>query len=248
MAPGAGPKESKEGKGGVGPSRTRGSLIYRGEFRQSSEFLCIKEDDEFNNLNNYTANLHPTIVEDMMYAFGDVEKPDADSVALMEDMTMAFLADLCHRARPNPSKIPIPSNQNTINMVANGLLQQQQQQSPQGTIKGDIDELVSSTDSSLSSRSNFRSTTNRAKVNSAAAAPTSSAAAASRNQIATIPPRLAPHPYVAQSRMTVEDLKFACRKDAKLSSRIEELLYLDKVITAAQKAFHPEEDERTAGQ
>lgn len=180
----------------------------------------------------------------MMYAFGDVEKPNADSVALVEDMTMTFLVDLCHRARPNSSKIPIPSNQNTINIIANGLLQQQQSSQQGVPLKGGEDEFNSSTDSNVSNRSNFRST------NTSRGTKMISTAASSQSQISTIPPRLAPHPYVAQSRMTVEDLKFACRKDVKLSSRIEELLYLDKVITAAQKAFHPEEEvsERTVGQ
>lgn len=38
MAPGAGQKDAREGRSGAGPSRTRGSITYRGEFRQSSEF------------------------------------------------------------------------------------------------------------------------------------------------------------------------------------------------------------------
>jgi hypothetical protein len=167
----------------------------------------------------------------MMYAFGDVRKPEAESVALVEDMALSFLVDLCHRARPQPHKIPIPNNQNTITAIASGLSQQMEGASVTsmtGASSGSIQQ-ANSTKSSIASRSikDARTATN------AAAATTHT----------SVPPRLAAHPYIARPRMTVDDLKFACRKDAKKSSRIEELLYLDKVITDAQKAFrNPEED------
>ena len=42
----------------------------------------------------------------MMYAFGDVRDPDPISVAIMEDLTVDFLYDLCMRARPSPLNVP----------------------------------------------------------------------------------------------------------------------------------------------
>jgi hypothetical protein len=163
-----------------------------------------------------------------MYAFGDEEKPDAHSLALMEDMALTFLVDLCHRARPQPHKVPIISNQNTINSIANGLLTQEGGDASGG------DGVAANSAASASD------------LNARRGAASGKAAKEKREAISAtqfMPPRLAAHPYVARPRMTVEDLKFACRKDAKMSSRIEELLYLDKVITDAQKAFNnPEED------
>jgi len=157
-----------------------------------------------------------------MYAFGDEQKPDPDSVALVEDMATTFIVDLCHRARPPPQKIPVPSNQNTINTIAAGLLLQE------GAGTG-LDSSASTNDTI--SRKTASSTSSRAKDVKSISTKT------------YVSPRLAAHPYVSRPRMTVEDLKFACRKDAKMSTRIEELLYLDKVITDAQKAFNnPEED------
>ena len=176
-----------------------------------------------------------------MYAFGDVEKPDSDSIALMEDMTLSFLVDLCHRARPSPHKVPIPSNQNVINTIANAVLAEEAAAALEAAAAN------ASTANSNSSKKKAQVSSSAARRDrtmtrgdAAADSLTTSSASSKRNYM---PPRLVAHPYVARPRMTVEDLKFACRKDAKLSSRIEELLYLDKVITAAQKAFdNPEED------
>ena len=161
-----------------------------------------------------------------MYAFGDVEKPDADSVALLEDMTMTFLVDLCHRARPQPHKIGIPSNQATINSIASGILQD--------------DASASATAATSSTAKTVVGAMKDRKTGSGGASENSKAAGKGRQAML---PRLAPHPFVGRPRMTVEDLKFACRKDMKTSSRIAELLYLDKVITDAQKTFkNPEEE------
>lgn len=160
-----------------------------------------------------------------MYAFGDVEKPDTDSVALLEDMTMTFLVDLCHRARPQPHKIGIPSNQATINSIASGILHDD-----------------ASTSATASTNSTAKTVVGTMKDRKAGGGASESSKAAGKGRQAMLP-RLAPHPFVGRPRMTVEDLKFACRKDMKTSSRIAELLYLDKVITDAQKTFkNPEEE------
>lgn len=49
----------------------------------------------------------------LMYACGDVAEPDVDSVDVLEDMTVEFLADLCRpfgatRSNPNVPRQPIP--------------------------------------------------------------------------------------------------------------------------------------------
>jgi len=215
-------KEAKEGRGqgGVGPNRTRGSFIYRGEFRQNSESSVSSKAKQSNR--QLIDNPHPfgwISVENMMYAFGDVQQPDTDSVALLEDMTVSFLVDLCHRARPNPTKLAgIPSNQATINTIAAGLF-------------------------SKDSESSFSTTNNNDEMTSRKGGSSARNAKAIAGSSTSMPPRIAPHPYIARPKMTVEDLKFACRKDVKLSSRIEELIYLDKIFDAARKAFNnPEED------
>ncbi|UZJ54377.1 hypothetical protein CBS101457_003697 [Exobasidium rhododendri] len=195
MAPAASQREAKA-QAGAAKTRARGVFVYRGEFRNN--------------------------VEKLMYAFGDEQKPDPDSLALMEDMVLTFLVDLCHRARPQPHKIPVMSNQNTINTIAAGILLQDG-----GAESSGVDAVTDV--NTRKGATNSRSKEKKEAVVVAA------------KQF--MPPRLAAHPYVARPRMTVEDLKFACRKEAKMSTRIEELLYLDKVITDAQKAFNnPEED------
>ncbi|PWN99104.1 transcription initiation factor IID, 18 kDa subunit, partial [Tilletiopsis washingtonensis] len=80
----------------------------------------------------------------LMYACGDVAQPEPASVALLEEMTVEYLTDLCHRARPSPYSVP---------------------------------------------------------------------------------------------RVKVDDLKTALRRDDKKLGRIEELLYLDTVITKARRGF-----------
>lgn len=124
-----------------------------------------------------------------MYAFGDVENPDPASIAVLEEITVEFLTDLCHRARPSPHALAVPVMFPTI--------------------------LPDESSSSSSSA----------------------------------PPRLAPHPYAARHRLKVDDVKMALRKDPKKLGRIEELIYLDKVITGARKAFvEPEAEEAQAEQ
>lgn len=41
-----------------------------------------------------------------MYAYGDVRNPLPESSALLEEMTIDFLTDLCMRARPSPLAVP----------------------------------------------------------------------------------------------------------------------------------------------
>lgn len=47
-------------------------------------------------------NLFAKDLRNLMYAFGDVPNPDPESVALLEEMTVDFITDLCCRARPSP--------------------------------------------------------------------------------------------------------------------------------------------------
>ncbi|CAO1619976.1 unnamed protein product [Sympodiomycopsis kandeliae] len=42
----------------------------------------------------------------MMYGFGDAREPDAQSIEVMEALTINFLTDLCHRCRPAPYSFP----------------------------------------------------------------------------------------------------------------------------------------------
>lgn len=90
-----------------------------------------------------------------MYAYGDSPTPDPASVALMEEMTIDFLTDLCHRARPSPYSLNTPST----------------------------------------------------------------------------------YPPASRARVKVDDFKFALRKDTKKLARLEELLYLDRVIANAKRMF-----------
>ncbi|KDN41668.1 TFIID-18kDa-domain-containing protein [Tilletiaria anomala UBC 951] len=41
-----------------------------------------------------------------MYAFGDVRNPNPAAAAILEEMTIDFLIDLCMRARPSPLAVP----------------------------------------------------------------------------------------------------------------------------------------------
>lgn len=45
------------------------------------------------------------------------------------------------------------------------------------------------------------------------------------------------YPYATRSKVKVDDLRFALRKDEKKLARLEELLYLEGVISGAKKIF-----------
>lgn len=173
-----------------------------------------------------------------MYAFGDSEHPDAGSVALMEDMTVSFLIDLCRRARPAPGQLAIPSNQAHVQTIAQAATQQQQLEYQQQLVDEAAARAAAGTSSSA-----------KAKAQKQAAA---AASAEQQRQQSAMPIRAVVHPFVGRTRMTVEDIKFACRKDAKMTSRIEELIYLDKEISNARRVFDvPAEDaiqDNSAGQ
>lgn len=116
-----------------------------------------------------------------MYACGDVAQPEPASVALLEEMTVEYLTDLCHRARPSPYAVPVPVHLPNV-------LAEETPERPDG------------------------------------AAP-------------LVPLRTAPHPFATRQRVKVDDLKTALRRDDKKLGRIEELLYLDTVITKARRGF-----------
>ncbi|CAD6966951.1 unnamed protein product [Tilletia controversa] len=52
---------------------------------------------------------------------------------------------------------------------------------------------------------------------------------------APLPAHVAGHPYYTRARIKVDDLKHALRKDGKKYARVEELLFLDKVIKEAKR-------------
>ncbi|KAN0063597.1 hypothetical protein ACQY0O_004045 [Thecaphora frezii] len=54
-------------------------------------------------------NLFSKDLRNLMYAYGDVANPDPDSVALLEEMTVEFITDLCCRARPSPYALGLGS-------------------------------------------------------------------------------------------------------------------------------------------
>lgn len=165
-----------------------------------------------------------------MYAFGDVVEPHADSVALLEEMTVQFLVDLCHRARPSPTVLPMPTSQSTIQMLATATA------SASASASASTPQQGSSVSASLSA----------AGASKSASTPKGGGGSSDLPATTAMAPRGAAHPYGARSRMTVEDIKFALRKDEKLFARVEELLYLEKVINDARKGFTIPEEEAAA--
>ncbi|PWN34199.1 uncharacterized protein FA14DRAFT_173901 [Meira miltonrushii] len=188
--------------GGIGQGR-RGPFVYKNEFRKD--------------------------IEGLMYAFGDAEHSDPDSIALMEDMTVSFLVDLIKRARPSPVQLSVPSNPARVQMIAQADAQQRQWQNEQRLVDHEAERAAAGT-----------SATAIAKAQKRVAAANAEHERRRAHEMMT---RTNVHPFVGRTRMTVEDIKFACRKDAKLTSRIEELIYLDKEIQAARKVFDVPADE-----
>lgn len=184
------------GGGGIGQGR-RGPFVYKSEFRKD--------------------------IEGLMYAFGDTEHPDPDSVALMEDMTVSFLIDLIKRARPSPVQLSIPSNPSRVQMIAQAEAQQRQWQNEQRLVDDAAERAAAGTSATAIAKAQKRVAAANAEHE--------------RRRAHEMMVRSNVHPFVGRTRMTVEDIKFACRKDAKLQSRIEELIYLDKEISSARKVF-----------
>ncbi|KAK0555002.1 hypothetical protein OC846_001859 [Tilletia horrida] len=156
----------------------------------------------------------------LMYAFGDSPEADPASVDLLEDLTVDFLTDLCHRARPSPyavpqgpgiralvpaSEIPASGNSADIHPAA-------------------ISALASASSSSAlavaNSSSNNQNSNNSGALGSSTYVP--------------LPPYAAGHPFYTRAKIKVDDLKHALRKDGKKYARVEELIYLDKEIRAAR--------------
>ncbi|PWN87318.1 hypothetical protein FA10DRAFT_182911 [Acaromyces ingoldii] len=171
-------------------------------------------------------------VASLMYAFGDVVEPHADSVALLEEMTVQFLVDLCHRARPSPTVLPMPTSQSTIQMLA--------------TATAPASASASASSSTPQQGSSVSASLSAAGASKSASAPKGGSNSSDLLATTAMPPRGAAHPFGARSRMTVEDIKFALRKDEKLFARVEELLYLEKVINDARKGFTIPEEEAAA--
>ena len=168
-------------------------------------------------------------IEGLMYAFGDSEHSDPASIALMEDMTVSFLVDLIKRARPSPVQLSLPSNPSRVQTIAQADAQQRQWQNEQRLVDDAAERAAAGTSATAIAKAQKRV----AEAN----------AEHERRRAREMMIRTNVHPFVGRTRMTVEDIKFACRKDAKLTSRIEELIYLDKEINSARKAFDVPQDE-----
>lgn len=288
--------------GGPGPGHgpgggRRGPYVYRGEFRRDSACgrgkgaeLVWDWDRVLTDRDGPTPPpfSYSRAVEGLMYAFGDVQRPDPGSVAVLEDMTVAFLVDVCRRARPVPHLMPIPSNPARVQAVATAAAQQQELDREQQLLDeavmraaGGSSGRAAATRAAVAARRHPRRGGGGgagASASSSTAGPKNSGSDTIDSMLSTssdnlgltgadavgdgangsikaptlaavdaaAPPWDAPremllrsgvHPFVARTRMTVEDVKFACRKDAKMTSRIEELIYLDKVISSVRRGF-----------
>ncbi|WFD42142.1 hypothetical protein MPSI1_000781 [Malassezia psittaci] len=56
----------------------------------------------------------------LMYAYGDVPNPSPDSVAVLEEMTMDFLTDLCLRAEPSAYALGFTASHIAAEAIENG--------------------------------------------------------------------------------------------------------------------------------
>ncbi|KAK0529120.1 hypothetical protein OC835_004393 [Tilletia horrida] len=177
-------------------------------------------------------------VRALMYAYGDAPEADPATVDLLEDLTVDFLTDLCHRARPSPYALPqgpgmralVPASE----LTGTGGAGEMMHPAAISAIAAGGSAFFPPTALAFSSSS----TTNTSS---------SSAAAAQQVQIQQqqqqqqqqlyfpLPSTSAGHPFFTRARIKVDDLKHALRKDGKKYARVEELLYLDKVISDARK-------------
>lgn len=55
-----------------------------------------------------------------MYAYGDVPNPSPDTVAVLEEMTMDFLTDLCLRAEPSVYTLGLTTSQGAAAAIEGG--------------------------------------------------------------------------------------------------------------------------------
>ncbi|WFD02461.1 hypothetical protein MOBT1_001144 [Malassezia obtusa] len=56
----------------------------------------------------------------LMYAYGDVPNPSPDSVAVLEEMTVDFLTDLCLRAEPSVYALGLTTSHAAASAIENG--------------------------------------------------------------------------------------------------------------------------------
>ena len=56
----------------------------------------------------------------LMYAYGDVPNPSQDSVAVLEEMTMDFLTDICLRAEPSAYALGFTASHLAMEAIENG--------------------------------------------------------------------------------------------------------------------------------
>lgn len=57
-----------------------------------------------------------------MAAFGDVDPPLSSTASILEEITLDYLTDLLHRSRPSPYSLPISSNKINPNHPLNHIL------------------------------------------------------------------------------------------------------------------------------
>ncbi|PWN49856.1 hypothetical protein IE53DRAFT_387885 [Violaceomyces palustris] len=178
-------------------------------------------------------NLFQKDLRNLMYAFGDVANPDPDSVALLEDMTVEFLTDLCCRARPSPYALGLGTSNLSNSSSSSSTSSLLSSIGPQEVAQASIlpSDNVASVQANIGSNNvpnaNASAATNNSN-NNLQAPHTSSSNFTSQ----TLPPR-APH----RVRVKIEDFRHALRKDVEFKklSRLEQLLYADKVVTEARR-------------
>ncbi|KAE8210524.1 hypothetical protein CF327_g5615 [Tilletia walkeri] len=145
-------------------------------------------------------------VRALLWAYGDAPEADPATVDLLEDLTVDFLTDLCHRSRPSPHSLPQGPGMRAL--------------VPLTDFSTGTTDLHPAAISALSSSST----------------PTLPPTASSSSQAyIPLPAHTAGHPFYTRARIKVDDVKHALRKDGKKFGRVEELMYLDKVIRDAKR-------------
>ncbi|KAE8202270.1 hypothetical protein A4X06_0g621 [Tilletia controversa] len=148
-------------------------------------------------------------VRALLYAYGDSPHADPASVDLLEDLTADFLTDLCHRARPSAYALPQGPGMRALVPVS------------EIWTGAELHPAAISALASSSTPQPQPQPQNQAQTQSQIYAP--------------LPAHVAGHPYYTRARIKVDDLKHALRKDGKKYARVEELLFLDKVIKEAKR-------------
>ncbi|SPO40215.1 related to TAF13 - TFIID subunit involved in RNA polymerase II transcription initiation [Pseudozyma flocculosa] len=188
-------------------------------------------------------NLFAKDLRNLMYAYGDVANPDSESVALLEEMTVDFITDLCARARPSPYALGLGTSNISTSTASFG----------SAFDTGSLGLVGAEGDPSTAGSAAWThevgdsAQTAAAGAGAGAAATSAAAAAGAVSTVAapaTLPPR-APH----RQRVKLEDFRHALRKDveAKKLGRLEQLLYADRIVTEARKVGGVEEVAEKAG-